>query len=46
MDLLNLLWNASQESRLRDVPTQVNQMQVDRDLHGWDARHWRPRTTN
>ena len=38
MDLFDLLWNASQEVRLRDVRVDIDRMKVERDLSGWDAR--------
>jgi hypothetical protein len=38
MDLLDLIWDASQERRIREVRAQVDQMQLERDRHGWDLR--------
>ena len=38
MDFLDLLWNSSQERRLRDVRETVDRMEIERDLRGWDIR--------
>jgi len=38
MDLLDLLWNASQESRLGEVRQQLDRMQTDGDLANWNVR--------
>jgi hypothetical protein len=38
VDLIDLIWNASQERRLGDFRTEVERMRVDRDLAGWDLR--------
>lgn len=38
MDLFDVLWEASQEHRIREVREEMDRMQVERDLQGWDAR--------
>ena len=38
MDLLDVLWNSSQDVKIRDVRTDIDRMKVERDLSGWDAR--------
>lgn len=38
MDLLDLVWNASQEMQLGDVRHQVDRLQTDRELAGLNVR--------
>ncbi|HJZ89300.1 MAG TPA: hypothetical protein VKE40_00410 [Gemmataceae bacterium] len=38
MDLVDLLWNISQDSRISDVPDQVDRLQTERDVRGYDVR--------
>jgi hypothetical protein len=38
MDILDLLWDVSQERQIRDVRGQLDQLQIERDLAGWDVR--------
>ena len=38
MDLLDLLWNVSQERQISEVRQQFERLQLQRDLDGWDMR--------
>ncbi len=38
MDLIDLLWNSSQDLKIRDVREDIDRMKVERDLSGWDTR--------
>lgn len=38
MDLIDLLWNSSQESRLQDLRGHVDRIRTERDAAGWDIR--------
>ncbi len=38
MDFIDLLWNSSQNGRLREVRKQFDQIQSERDSQGWDIR--------
>jgi hypothetical protein len=38
MDILDLLWNVSQERQISEVRQQFERLQLQRDLDGWDMR--------
>jgi hypothetical protein len=38
MDILDLLWNVSQEHQISEVRQQIERLQLQRDLGGWDVR--------
>jgi hypothetical protein len=38
VDIIDLFWNTSQDSRIRDVRDEVDRLRVERDLAGTDAR--------
>jgi hypothetical protein len=37
MDLIDVIWNSSQDVKIRDVRVDIDRMQAERDLGGWDA---------
>ncbi|HZY85185.1 MAG TPA: hypothetical protein VFE78_10170 [Gemmataceae bacterium] len=38
MDILDVLWNVSQEHQLGEVREQIERLNLQRDLDGWDMR--------
>jgi hypothetical protein len=38
MDLLDLLWNAGQQSQINSIHEHVAHLRIERDLMNWDLR--------